>query len=902
MELRILGPLDVVDGGRVVALPGAKHRALLAMLLVHANEVESTERLTEALWDEDRPETAQQASQVYVSQLREVLDGGRLLTRTPGDLIRVDGSELDLTRFERLLQDGKAREALALWRGPPLPEFSYADFAQGEIARLDELHLTAEHPLGERPRGQLMLALYRSGRQAEALTTYRDDRHALVEELGTDPGGAASASSSRRCCDRTWPSKLSGRRTGEPRARRRCCSRRPPDRDRDPALRRRRGVDTPPAVPRRPLRHRAHAAPRAVRAAIAQRGGGEVDWAGDGVFLAFGRARDAVAAAVDLQRALDTENWPESAQVRMAIGIHTGEPTLADGRYVGMDVHVAARICSAAHGGQVVVSQATRDVAADDPNVSFRYLGDHRLKHVPTPQTLYQLIAPGLAADFPPLSALGGSTLPALHHRLVGRRDDLAATRDLLARRDVRLVTITGPGGAGKSRLALEAASEAALERPVHLVGLAAISDAALVLAAIANVVGVREAPQASLTELLADALEGTRALLVLDNLEQLPGATPDITALLDHVSDLDILSTSRSALRIRGEHVVPLTSLPTDDAGTLFFELAAARGVPLEEESLATVHEICRRLDGLPLAIELVTARLVLLSPTQLLAALDDGLVFAMEGPADLPDRQRTLHATLGWSYALLTDDQRQLHGQLAVFAGGSALEDAGAVAGSTQGILVDLEALVAASLLRREAGEGLVRLSMLETVREDAIGRLAAAGTLDDCRRRHADHFLALAERAEEGLAGVEQARWLERVEDELDNVRAALDWCLASGRVAALSRPSPRSGASGAHTGMHPRLAEFSPVASIMKPTSRRTCGRGRSGPRRTRRWRNRTTRRRFPLSRKRWRCFGRSGTAVTRCSRYARSPAPVIDGRARSGRTCRSGCTRARGEHR
>ena len=176
-----------------------------------------------------------------------------------------------------------------------------------------------------------------------------------------------------------------------------------------------------------------------------------------------------------------------------------------------------------------------------------------------------------------------------------------------------------------------------------------------------------------------------------------------------------------------------------------------------------------------------------MLLSPTQLLAALDDGLVLAMEGPADLPDRQRTLHATLGWSYALLTGDQRRLHGQLAVFAGGSALEDAVAVAGSPQGILADLEALVGASLLRREVGDGIVRLSMLETVREDAIGRLAAAGTLDDCRRRHADHFLAFAEQAEEGLAGAEQARWLQRVEDELDNVRAALDWCLTSGRSA-------------------------------------------------------------------------------------------------------------------
>jgi len=377
--------------------------------------------------------------------------------------------------------------------------------------------------------------------------------------------------------------------------------------------------------------------------------------------------------------------------------------------------------------------------------------------------------------------------LPALHHRLVGRSDDLARAKDLLARPDVRLVTITGPGGAGKSRLALEAASQAAVERPVHLVGLAPIADAALVLAAIAGVVGVRESPGGSLAEQLAEQLAGTGALLVLDNLEHLAGATADVATLLEGVTDLDVLATSRSPLRLAGEHVVPLGSLPVDDAVTLFYELAAARGVPLDEESRPTVQAICRRLDGLPLAIELVTARLVLLTPAQLLAALDDGLALTMEGPVDLPHRQRTLHATLGWSYALLTESQRQLHGLLAVFPGGTTLEDARAVAAPSDTFLIDLEALVTGSLLRREVNDGMMRLSMLETVREDAIGRLAAAGELAESRRLHAERFLAFAAEAEEGLAGPKQAGWLQRAEDELDNVRAALDWCLANGRVA-------------------------------------------------------------------------------------------------------------------
>ncbi len=212
-----------------------------------------------------------------------------------------------------------------------------------------------------------------------------------------------------------------------------------------------------------------------VREAAARRNGHEVDWAGDGAFLAFAGARDAVGAALDLQRAIGAEEWPPDGVLRVRIGIHTGEPEPVDEGYVGLDVHVAARVSAAGHGGQVIVSQATRDVAGDEPfpGASFRPLGRHRLKDVPERQPLFQLAAPGLGEDFPPLRTLAGATLPALHHRLVGRATDLAAVQSLLTRPDVRLVTITGPGGAGKSRLALEVAGEAAVHRPVHLVGLA---------------------------------------------------------------------------------------------------------------------------------------------------------------------------------------------------------------------------------------------------------------------------------------------------------------------------------------------------------------------------------------------------------------------------------------------
>ena len=523
-----------------------------------------------------------------------------------------------------------------------------------------------------------------------------------------------------------------------------------------------------------------------VRAAAAVRGGREVDWAGDGVFLAFPRATDAVLAAVELQRALDAEPWPPDGVVRLRIGIHTGEPDLGEEGYVGMDVVVAARICAASHGGQVVVSRPTRDFVGDDvhADVTFRRLGSHRLKDVPGTEQLFQVVAAGLQDAFAPLRTLGGTALPALHHRLVGRRQDLSGTLALLSRPEVRLVTLTGPGGAGKSRLALEIAALTALERPVHLIGLAPVADPELVPASIAHVVGVREGAR-PLIECVAEALSGTGALLLLDNFEHLAAAAADVGTLLDGAPDLEILVTSRAPLRLSAEHVVPLQPLPVNDAATLFSELAAARGVVLHDDTLPAIREICRRLDGLPLAIELVAARLAVLPPAQLLLALEEGLTLDMEGPVDLPERQRTLRATIDWSYGLLSESQRGLHQALAVFSGGCTLDDARALSGSAS-FFGDLEGLVVGSLLRSDVSDGEVRLFMLETVRENALARLAAEGTLEDLRRRHAECFVTLAVDAERELAGPRQAEWLERLERELDNIRSALDWCLTSGRT--------------------------------------------------------------------------------------------------------------------
>lgn len=525
-----------------------------------------------------------------------------------------------------------------------------------------------------------------------------------------------------------------------------------------------------------------------VRAAAAGNGGAEVDWAGDGVFLAFSRARDAIVAAAEIQRSLAVEPWPPDEAHRLRIGIHTGEPDLDAGGYVGMDVVVAARVCAAAHGDQVVVTRAARDMAGDEPlaAASFVPLGRHRLKGVPAAAQLFQLLAPDLRADFPPLKTLTATSLPALHHRLVGRADALARVEHLLDVPETRLVTITGPGGAGKSRLALEVAARAALDRPVHLVGLAPVSDPDLVPSAIARAIGARESSGRSALETVADSLDGTGALLYLDNLEHLGPAAVHVAALLDRAADLQVLATSRAPLRLSTEHVLPLDPLSIDDATTLFVELAAARGVILHDDAFASVHEICRRLDGLPLAIELVAARLAVLPPAEILRALGEGLALEMEGPIDLPERQRTLRAAIDWSYQRLTASQRELHGALAVFADSSALDDARLVSGAGREFLQDLEALVGWSLVRSESTDGELRLSMLETVREHALDRMRTEGSLDELRQRHADRFLDLALTTESELAGPAQATWLDRLEREFDNLTGALDWLLSARRV--------------------------------------------------------------------------------------------------------------------
>jgi predicted ATPase/DNA-binding SARP family transcriptional activator len=630
LEFRILGPLEVVADGSSLALGGEKQRAVLAVLLLNANEVVSSERLIEQVWGEQQPESAATALQVYVSRLRKLLEPDRakgeasrvLVTRPPGYLLSLEESELDLARFQRLA--GQARsalgandpeqacalfaEALSVWRGPPLADLGFETFGQVEIPRLEELRLSCleerieaelacgrhaelvgelealvrEHPLRERVRGQLILALYRSGRQAEALDAYQSARDTMVEELGIDPSPELQ----------TLHKQILNQ---------------------DEAL----------AAPQRPR----------------QRG----------------------------------------ATVR----------------------------------------------------------------------------------------------LPAPATSLIGREQELANLLALLSD-DVRLVTIAGPGGVGKTRLALAAAAEVAATSPdeVCWVDLQALRDSTLVIPMIAQVLDAKGEVETAIGE--------RRLLLCLDNLEQLLDAGPELARLLTACPNLRLLTTSREPLHLYGEHEYPLGPLTERDATDLFNARARAvrpdfSATQGELADHGEVREICRRLDHLPLAIELAAARVKIMPPAVLLERLEQRLPLLTEGPRDLPQRQRTLTEAIAWSYDLLSADEQRLFASLSVFAGGCTLEAAEEVA---QADLETLESLVDKSLLRHADG----RFWMLETIREYAADVLDRK-EVEALRLRHLAFFTAFAEQAHRELRGPNKAEWVERVQADLENARAALAWTPAA-----------------------------------------------------------------------------------------------------------------------
>jgi predicted ATPase/DNA-binding SARP family transcriptional activator len=644
VKFGLLGRLEVDADGVDLTPARVQQRALLALLLLRAGEVVASHDLIEGVWGPRPPDTAQKALHGHISALRKRLGAERIETRAPGYRLRLaGGDEVDARRFEHIVAaaraDGpsarskKLREALELFRGEPLSDFRYEEFAAAEVLRLEELRLTVveeqidaelelgrhaevvpqlerlvvDYPLRERMRAQLMLALYRAGRQADALDVFQETRMRLVEELGIEPG---------------------------------------------PALQR-------------------------------------------------------------LERQI--------------------------------------------------------------------------LNHDP------ELAAPR------PLSAR--ANLPPQPTPLIGREREIEELTDLLRRPDVRLVTLTGTGGTGKTRLAIQSAARLTdgFSDGVVFVGLAPLQDPGLVLSTTAQALGVGAMSGETLAEDLARALRNRELLLVLDNFEHLLVAAPSVADLAAGAAGVKLLVTSRAPLRLAAEHVYPVSPLPTptgtDDVDGLLecesvalFEARAQAARPdfaVTSANAAAVADVCRALDGLPLAIELAASRVGVLPPAAMRQRLDHSLELLVGGARDAPERQRTLRATIDWSYELLDRAEQRLFEGLAVFAGGCTIEAAQSVCGDELGVVDGLASLTEKGLTRLEGGDEEPRFTMLETVREYSVERLELSEEASTRRSRHAEHFLALAERAEPNLIGVgSHAELLERLERDDDNFRAALDWLGTSG----------------------------------------------------------------------------------------------------------------------
>jgi predicted ATPase/class 3 adenylate cyclase len=538
-----------------------------------------------------------------------------------------------------------------------------------------------------------------------------------------------------------------------------------------------------------------------LRQALAEHDGIEVSTEGDALFAAFQSAPNAAGAAVSIQRRLAHEEWPNGHTLRVRIGLHTGEGRLGGDNYIGLDVHRAARIAAAGHGGQILLSAASRVLveSALPVGVTVRDLGTHRLKDIDQPEHLAELIVADLDQEFPAIRTLETpSNLPAELTSFVGRQREVDEASALLASN--RLLTLTGPGGTGKTRLALQVAAgmRPAFGDGVFFVPLAPLTDPALVAPTTARSLGLSERPERPMIDLLKDHLEPREILLVLDNFEHLLAAAAVVDELLAAASRLKVLATSRSRLKLYGEQefAVPPLSLPDPRAageldGMSQYEAVAlfiqrARSVKpefrLTNENARAVAEICVRLDGLPLAIELAASRIRLLEPGEILARFEERLPLLIDGAHNVPERQRTLRGAIEWSYGLLDGPQKLLFCRLAIFSGGCTLEAADAVCNPNGELAIDtLDAmadLVDQNLVRRTAQVGETRFGMLETIREYGRERLEADGMTVQFRRRHLTYFRDLAQSGEQHFLGPDQIIWLDRFEREHDNVRAALD----------------------------------------------------------------------------------------------------------------------------
>ena len=552
-----------------------------------------------------------------------------------------------------------------------------------------------------------------------------------------------------------------------------------------------------------------------LRAAFQGKRGRELRTEGDSFFCVFESAVDGCEAAADAQRNFAKHEWPEGVALRVRMGLHTGEAPLVGEEYIGLDVHHAARVSSSAHGGQVVVSQTTRALVDEHLPVglSLRDLGTHRLKDLARPERLYQLVIDGAPDRFPALRTLDSTpnNLPTQLTSFVGRQADVAEAKRLL--RGTRLLTLTGPGGIGKTRLSLQLAADVVQDfrDGVYFVPLSAVQDPGLVPSVIVNTLGVAVTGNRNPLDAAIDYLRDRDVLLVLDNYEQLlPDGAAVVSDLLHAGSGLKAVISSRAVLHVYGEQelaVQPLglpdpraktspSALSQYEAVKLFIERAVAvkPDFRVTNENAPAVAGICERVDGLPLAIELAAARVKLFAPQALLGRLETSLKVLGSGARDLPSRQQTLAGAIAWSYDLLDEPHRRLFRRFSVFARGANLEQAEAVCGAGDpgiDVLSGLDELADQSLLRRMPDFEDPRLLMLQVVREYAAERLEESGEAAAIKHLHAGAYQALAESAAPHVFGPDRKKWLDRLERDHDNFRAAFDWVVASGDAACAMR---------------------------------------------------------------------------------------------------------------
>ena len=871
MEFSVLGPLVLREDGEDLELPGARRRAVLLRLLIDAGRVIPASRLADDVWDGAPPPGAAATLQSHISYLRRIVGRNRLLTRSAGYVLTIgDGDEIDRDLAEDDVASGRVslergdadtaaqqlRRALGRFRGPALADVAETSWGHGAATQLEELRVLAvetllevelvrgrhrdviaraelaltEHPLREHLWVLLITALYRDGRQADALRAYQRVRSTLAEELGIEPGQelrnveTAVLLQDDRLEPATTPSSASTLATlptgvvtflltdvaGSTR------------------LWEEEGARMADAL--------AHH-DEIIAVAVSAHGGvllkarGE----GDSTFSVFRRASDAASAAVELQARLQTASWPTASPVEVRVALHTGEAQERDGDYFGRAVNRAARLRSVAQASQVLVSQSTSVLLIDEPPSGYRIVdaGVVALQDLERPEPVYVLVTEGGVDAVPTLDRTHGN-LPALLSDLIGRQQEVEELAGPLSARG--LVTLVGPGGVGKTHLAIEAASRAAPGCPggAWIVDLSGVVDAAQVTGVVAAALGVVPQPGRPVGHGLVERLRARRAILVLDNCEHLLDEVAALVAtILGPETSCTLLATSRQPLGVPGEHIMTVAPLEVpsaaDDASQhgcaamqLFTERArAARpDFALTTDNAAIVARLCRRLDGLPLAIELAAARVRSFTPAEIESHLEQRFNLLRAGRS-VPHRHQRLVDAIDWSYGLLDDDERRLLRGLSAFTGGCDVDAVISVFGDgAEGAPVTevLDRLVEKSLVVAVPHGNRTRYRMLETIRDFARSRLEEVGDAEQVRRRCAEFVAELVAECSERLLSPNEADGIDTLARELDNVRAAQAWAIRAGDVdLALSMIVPLFW-SGGHDVTHAAMAAALPALGM------------------------------------------------------------------------------------